>query len=454
MGIGEWGSFYIVSFQSKEILLSKEYTNNNNIEIIQEFLLNSEKILNLNSYSNFILLNNNLFFIFQIIDENMDIIFIIITNEDSIYIPSYLTILDNIINSLKYAFEASIDKNLIRDNIILILLMLQHYLNYGVPIYSDSYINSSLINPYKLTDKISEKIIGLAKIYNISTIKNYLQNLQLNLKNDNKFFYFDKNKEQQTPKILFDYIDKISLICDKKGNILNNKCFTEINVNSQVKKTFEISTLINIPFEFLSFSKDKLVKNNKKEIFKKKSFDAIIKHGHYSLMNFFTVLSNNFIQLPFKFKLENKNENSKIELLIEIESNLIKEIKYELNNIKIVLNFNIDYDCSIKNINLSANEGEFEINEIKNEAIWKIKNFKENKIFLKGSVLINSKNNNDINNILNNYSILMNLSCEIEKYSISGGNLTKVIINDEELKNSINKYYKNKTIIKNLEVIF
>ena len=447
-------SFYIVSFQSKEILLSKEYTNNNNIEIVQEFLLNSEKILNLNSYSNFILLNNNLFFIFQIIDENMDIIFIIITNEDSIYIPSYLTILDNIINSLEYAFEASIDKNLIRDNIILILLMLQHYLNYGVPIYSDSYINSSLINPYKLTDKISEKIIGLAKIYNISTIKNYLQNLQLNLKNDNKFFYFDKNKEQQTPKILFDYIDKISLICDKKGNILNNKCFTEINVNSQVKKTFEISTLINIPFEFLSFSKDKLVKNNKKEIFKKKSFDAIIKHGHYSLMNFFTVLSNNFIQLPFKFKLENKNENSKIELLIEIEPNLIKEIKYELNNIKIVLNFNIDYDCSIKNINLSANEGEFEINEIKNEAIWKIKNFKENKIFLKGSVLINSKNNNDINNILNNYSILMNLSCEIEKYSISGGNLTKVNINDEELKNSINKYYKNKTIIKDLEVIF
>ena len=447
-------SFYIVSFQSKEILLSKEYTNNNNIEIIQEFLLNSEKILNLNSYSNFILLNNNLFFIFQIIDENMDIIFIIITNEDSIYIPSYLTILDNIINSLKYAFEASIDKNLIRDNIILILLMLQHYLNYGVPIYSDSYINSSLINPYKLTDKISEKIIGLAKIYNISTIKNYLQNLQLNLKNDNKFFYFDKNKEQQTPKILFDYIDKISLICDKKGNILNNKCFTEINVNSQVQKTFEINTLINIPFEFLSFSKDKLVKNNKKEIFKKKSFDAIIKHGNYSLMNFFTVLSNNFIQLPFKLKLENKNENSKIELLIEIESNLIKEIKYELNNIKIVLNFNIDYDCSIKNINLSANEGEFEINEIKNEAIWKIKNFKENKIFLKGSVLINSKNNNDINNILNNYSILMNLSCEIEKYSISGGNLTKVNINDDELKNSINKYYKNKTIIKDLEVIF
>ena len=446
-------SFYIVSFQSKEILLSKEYTNNNNIEIVQEFLLNSEKILNLNSYSNFILLNNNLFFIFQIIDENLDIIFIIITNEDSIYIPSYLTILDNIINSLEYAFEASIDKNLIRDNIILILLMLQHYLNYGVPIYSDSYINSSLINPYKLTDKISEKIIGLAKIYNISTIKNYLQNLQLNLKNDNKFFYFDKNKEQQTPKILFDYIDKISLICDKKGNILNNKCFTEINVNSQVKKTFEISTLINIPFEFLSFSKDKLIKNNKKEIFKKKSFDAIIKHGHYTLMNFLTVLSNNFIQLPFKLKLENKNENSKIELLIEIEPNLIKEIKYELNNIKIVLNFNIDYDCSIKNINLSANEGEFEINEIKKEAIWKIKNFKENKIFLKGSVLINSKNNNDINNILNNYSILMNLSCEIEKYSISGGNLTKVNINDE-LKNSINKYYKNKTIIKDLEVIF
>ena len=449
-------SFYIVSYQSKEILLSKEYTNNNNIEIVQEFLLNSEKIFNSNSYSNFILLNNNnLFFIFQVVDnnENLDIIFIIISSEDSIYIPSYLTILDNIINSLKNAFEAPIDKNLIRDNIILILLMLQHYLNYGVPIYSDSYINSSLINPYKLTDKISEKIIGLAKVYNILTIKNYLQNLQLNLKNDNKFFYFDKNKEQQTPKILFDYIDKINLICDKKGNILNNKCFTEINVNSQVKKTFEISTLINIPFEFLSFSKDKLVKNNKKEIFKKKSFDAIIKHGHYSLMNFFTVLSNNFIQLPFKFKLENKNENSKIELLIEIEPNLIKEIKYELNNIKIVLNFNIDYDCSIKNINLSANEGEFEINEIKNEAIWKIKNFKENKIFLKGSVLINSKSSNDINNILNNYSILMNLSCEIEKYSISGGNLTKVNINDE-LKNSINKYYKNKTIIKDLEVIF
>ena len=446
-------SFYIVSFQSKEILLSKEYSNNNNIEIVQEFLLNSEKILNLNSYSNFILLNNNLFFIFQIIDENMDIIFIIITNEDSIYIPSYLTILDNIINSLKNAFEASIDKNLIRDNIILILLMLQHYLNYGVPIYTDSYINSSLINPYKLTDKISEKIIGLAKIYNISTIKNYLQNLQLNLKNDNKFFYIDKNKEQ-TPKVLFDYIDKINLICDKKGNILNNKCFTEINVNSQVQKTFEINTLINIPFEFLSFSKDKLVKNNKKEIFKKKSFDAIIKHGHYTLMNFLTVLSNNFIQLPFKLKLENKNENSKIELLIEIESNPIKEIQYEINNIKIILNFNIDYDCSIKNINLSANEGEFEINEIKKEAIWKIKNFKENKIFLKGSVLINSKNNNDINNILNNYSILMNLSCEIEKYSISGGNLTKVNINDEELKNSINKYYKNKTIIKDLEVIF
>ena len=47
----------------------------------------------------------------------------------------------------------------------------------------------------------------------------------------------------------------------------------------------------------------------------------------------------------------------------------------------------------------------------------------------------------------------MNLSCEIEKYSISGGNLIKVNINDE-LKNTINKYYKNKTIIRDLEVIF
>ena len=213
-------SFFIISLKSKEILLTKEFVSSNNKEVIQKFILNISDILlnnKIEKYSPLYKIDNKLIIFLPIKEikerNNYDLIYVLITSENEIYVPSYYFILNTIHNILQFAFNEYPNKTLIRENIILILLMIDHFLTKGIPNFSENYILSTLTSPYGIKDKISEKIMGIAKNYNANVLKNYLSNLQFN-KNENYMYKDDDISQFQN--IYFDYFDNLTITLDKK----------------------------------------------------------------------------------------------------------------------------------------------------------------------------------------------------------------------------------------------
>ena len=136
-------SFFIISLKSKEILLTKEFVSSNNKEVIQKFILNISDILlnnKIEKYSPLYKIDNKLIIFLPIKEikerNNYDLIYVLITSENEIYVPSYYFILNTIHNILQFAFNEYPNKTLIRENIILILLMIDHFLTKGIPNFS------------------------------------------------------------------------------------------------------------------------------------------------------------------------------------------------------------------------------------------------------------------------------------------------------------------------------
>jgi hypothetical protein len=449
-------TFFIISLKSKEILLTKEFIESNNKEIIQKFILNISDILsnNIEKYSPLYKIGNKLIIFLPIKHEEInekndyDLIYVIIISDEEIYVPSYYSILNTIHNTLKYAFNEHPNKTLIRENIILILLMIDHFLTKGIPNFNDTFVLSTLTSPYGIKDKISEKIMGIAKNYNSNVLKNYLSNLQLN-KNENYMYKNeDRNKFQN---IYFDYIDNLYVTLDKKSNIINNKCYSEIIANCNIEENVPLNMLLNIPYQILSFSIDENVTTKRKEIIKKKTIDLKSKHGKFTIIKMIPLLENNFIQLPFSINANSSVTNDKINITFELNERKIKEQIYEIQNIKINLKINIENDSlsEIRNINLAGSYGKFDIDERNKEINWEMNNIRSNtNTNMKGSVLIKSNNITDNVYICNCH---ISMICFVDKYSITGGNLIKVNIPDKY--NYISKKYKNKTNIK-LEFAF
>lgn len=450
-------TFFIISLKSKEILLTKEFIESNNKEIIQKFILNITDILlnnNTENYSPLYKISNKLIIYLPIKQEEInekndyDLIYVIITSDEEIFVPSYYSILNTIHNTLKYAFNEYPNKTLIRENIILILLMIDHYLTKGIPNFNDTYVLSTLTSPYGIKDKISEKIMGIAKNYNSNVLNNYLSNLQLN-KNEN-YMYKDDNKTN-FQNIFFDYIDNLYITLDKKSNIINNKCYSEIIANCNIQENVPLNMLLNIPYQILSFSIDENVTSKRKEIIKKKTIDLKSKHGKFTIIKMIPLLENNFIQLPFSIIASSSVTNDKINISFQLNERKIKEEIYEVQNVKINLKINIENDSlsEIRNINLAGSYGKFDIDEKNKEINWEMNNIRNNtNTNMKGSVLIKSNNINDNIYICNCH---ISMICFIDKYSVSGGNVIKVNIPDKF--NYISKKYKNKTNIK-LELVF
>ena len=449
-------TFFIISLKSKEILLTKEFIESNNKEIIQKFILNISDILsnNIEKYSPLYKIGNKLIIFLPIKHEEInekndyDLIYVIIISDEEIYVPSYYSILNTIHNTLKYAFNEHPNKTLIRENIILILLMIDHFLTKGIPNFNDTFVLSTLTSPYGIKDKISEKIMGIAKNYNSNVLKNYLSNLQLN-KNENYMYKNeDRNKFQN---IYFDYIDNLYVTLDKKSNIINNKCYSEIIANCNIEENVPLNMLLNIPYQILSFSIDENVTTKRKEIIKKKTIDLKSKHGKFTIIKMIPLLENNFIQLPFSINANSSVTNDKINITFELNERKIKEQIYEIQNIKINLKINIENDSlsEIRNINLAGSYGKFDIDERNKEINWEMNNIRSNtNTNMKGSVLIKSNNITDNVYICNCH---ISMICFVDKYSVTGGNLIKVNIPDKY--NYISKKYKNKTNIK-LEFAF
>ena len=450
-------TFFIISLKSKEILLTKEFIESNNKEIIQKFILNITDILlnnNIENYSPLYKISNKLIIYLPIKQEEInekndyDLIYVIITSDEEIFVPSYYSILNTIHNTLKYAFNEYPNKTLIRENIILILLMIDHYLTKGIPNFNDTYVLSTLTSPYGIKDKISEKIMGIAKNYNSNVLNNYLSNLQLN-KNEN-YMYKDDNKTN-FQNIFFDYIDNLYITLDKKSNIINNKCYSEIIANCNIQENVPLNMLLNIPYQILSFSIDENVTSKRKEIIKKKTIDLKSKHGKFTIIKMIPLLENNFIQLPFSIIASSSVTNDKINISFQLNERKIKEEIYEVQNVKINLKINIENDSlsEIRNINLAGSYGKFDIDEKNKEINWEMNNIRNNtNTNMKGSVLIKSNNINDNIYICNCH---ISMICFIDKYSVTGGNVIKVNIPDKF--NYISKKYKNKTNIK-LELVF
>jgi len=161
-----------------------------------------------NQKSSYFILDNTFFLFLE--EPKSGIIYLSLISEDNLITSAY-QILENINKALLQAFDNTISIELVRDNLIDITLMVDQYLLCGVPVLNDVNVLSSLITPYKLTDKITEKLIGKAKDYDTKTLSNFLAQTQTSY---NGYKYLDENIKQHY-EILFHFVDYLELTCDR-----------------------------------------------------------------------------------------------------------------------------------------------------------------------------------------------------------------------------------------------
>jgi hypothetical protein len=206
---------YIIHAKSSQILIAKEFKENENHLKLQVFLLELNKILS-NEQSPFILINNTIFvYLYSTHIENVgtnsdDVIFIALLSEDNLINSVYKT-LETIRNALLQSFDNNLTIDNINDNFIQISLALDQYLINGIPAITEPNVFAGLISPYDFTDKLTEKVIGKAKEYDTKTLANYVRERQTTYDSST---YNNENFEGRD-EILFDFNDYLDLICDR-----------------------------------------------------------------------------------------------------------------------------------------------------------------------------------------------------------------------------------------------
>jgi hypothetical protein len=189
----------------------------------------------------------------------------------------------------------------------------------------------------------------------------------------------------------------------------------------------------------------------KKEILKNKNIDFTTKHGKFILAQFIPNITNQLI-LPFKIGVSSNSTNNILNINISIELVAIRDMFYPLEDIEIKILVPENYN----NSNLSVNIGEFEFkqkSENKNvsekAAIWTIPKLDKNfSATLKGNLATDK-------NILSHCSssCVLAFSCKIDKFSLTGGQVTKGTITKNQKNYEIGKKGKNITYIRKLEII-
>ena len=200
-------ALYIIFTKNQEILYKKEFKENDNNLKLQLFLMEINEILK-NQKSPYLLLDNTFFLFLE--EPKSGIIYLSLVSEDTLITSAY-QILENINKALLQAFDNNISIELVRDNMIDISLMIDQYLLCGVPVLNDVNVLSSLITPYKLTDKITEKFVGKAKDYDTKTLSNFISQTQTSY---NGYKYLDENIRSNY-EILFHFVDYLELTCDR-----------------------------------------------------------------------------------------------------------------------------------------------------------------------------------------------------------------------------------------------
>jgi hypothetical protein len=427
-------AFFIVNSKNSDILISKEFKENQNSLKLGLFIMELDSIIKCEQ-SPYLMIKNTVF----IYLKEGPIIYLGLTSED-VLISSIYNILENINTILLQAFDNNLSADLLRDNFVEITLMIDQYLLSGVPVLSDSNALSALVSPYKLKDKISEKFIGKAKEYDTRTLLNYIRESQISYDN---YKYYNENIKNNY-EVLFHYVDNLELTCDRYFNQLNKNMSTEIEVFSQIPYNIDLNLLLNIPFNVFDFSVDEGVSTKKSDILKKKNIDCLIKHGSYKLIQFIPNITTKII-LPFKIIINTNWTNNNFSLNLQVELDQVKELIYPMEDVEI----RIFFPEGFQNSNLSVNVGDFEFSGSKSDKVsakWMISKLeKGNSAILKGNLI---GENNGFSNCV------MLLSCKIDKFSISGGSVTKGTITKNPKNMDISKKSRNFTIVKNLEIIF
>lgn len=158
-------------------------------------------------------------------------------------------------------------------------------------------------------------------------------------------------------------------------------------------------------------------------------------------MQFIPMLTNQ-VSLPFKVDISSSYSNNMQSLNIQIELVPIREQIYLISDIRIKILVPENYT----NSNLSVSTGDFEFDNKEKRAIWKIAKLDKeiSSASLKGNLITD-------NNIA---SSVLSLSCQIDKFSVTGGAVTKVSVTKNPKNINIYKAGKCVTHIKNLEIIF
>ncbi len=125
---------------------------------------------------------------------------------------------------------------------------------------------------------------------------------------------------------------------------------------------------------------------------------------------------------------------------------MVRDIYYTVEDIEI----KVYIPKGFNNSNLSVSVGEFDYDIKSNIGIWKIAKLdKENNSNVKmiGNLFSDT-------NFIQNANCILNMKCTIDKFSISGGKVTKVTITKNSMNNTVYKGEKSKTVIKSLEMSF
>ena len=156
------------------------------------------------------------------------------------------------------------------------------------------------------------------------------------------------------------------------------------------------------------------------------------------------------LQLPFKISITSNLTNNTFTLNINIELEAVRDVLYPLHD----LNVKVFFPDGYQNSNLSVNLGDLEFSQKSqkennaNSLTWGINRLDKNiSASLKGNLIVDNINNSSSSSV-------MIFSCKIDKFSISGGSVTKGTINKNPKNSDISKKGRNFTFIKNLEIVF
>lgn len=124
----------------------------------------------------------------------------------------------------------------------------------------------------------------------------------------------------------------------------------------------------------------------------------------------------------------------------------MREVSYVVEDIELKVYF----PKGLNNSNLSVSVGEFDFDIENNIGIWKIAKLdKENNSNVKmiGNLFSDTT-------VIQNATCILNMKCIIDRFSISGGKVTKVTITKNTKNLTVYKGEKSKTVIKSFEMSF